>query len=90
MNELVKTNRLSQKVAYNNFFHLIRDPDTIARQQQQAKKEKMDKDDEERMMEFIEKQVGGRLLMKSCKNYFNILIVTKHLLGRTSCQRCQE
>ncbi len=36
---------------------IIRDPETIARQQQLAKKQKMDKDDEERMLEFIEKQV---------------------------------
>ncbi|CAL8097317.1 unnamed protein product [Orchesella dallaii] len=37
--------------------YIDRDPETIARQQQLAKKEKMDKDDEERMLEFIEKQV---------------------------------
>jgi DNA/RNA-binding protein KIN17 len=34
-----------------------RDPETIARQEALAKKEKMDKDDEERLLEFIEKQV---------------------------------
>jgi DNA/RNA-binding protein KIN17 len=34
-----------------------RDPETIAREQQLAKKQKMDKDDNERMLEFIEKQV---------------------------------
>ncbi len=35
-----------------------RDPDTIARQEKLAKKDKLDKDDEERLAEFIEKQVA--------------------------------
>jgi len=34
-----------------------RDPDTIARQEALAKKKKMDKDDEERILDFVEKQV---------------------------------
>jgi DNA/RNA-binding protein KIN17 len=37
--------------------YIDRDPETIARQQALAKKQKMDKDDEERMLEFVEKQV---------------------------------
>ncbi|GAB0096434.1 KIN17 [Sergentomyia squamirostris] len=37
--------------------YIDRDPDTIARQEKMAKKQKMDKDDEERLQEFIEKQV---------------------------------
>lgn len=37
--------------------YIDRDPETIAAQERKAKKEKMDKDDEERLMEFIEKQV---------------------------------
>lgn len=37
--------------------YIDRDPDTIAQQDKLRKKEKMDKDDEERLMEFIEKQV---------------------------------
>ena len=36
---------------------MFRDPETLARQDALAKKEKMDKDDQERMMEFIERQV---------------------------------
>jgi len=38
--------------------YIDRDPETLARQQALAKKDKMDKDDEERMLEFVEKQVG--------------------------------
>lgn len=37
--------------------YIDRDPETVAAQERKAKKQKMDKDDEERMMEFIEKQV---------------------------------
>ena len=37
--------------------YIDRDPETLATQEKKAKKQKMDKDDEERMMEFIEKQV---------------------------------
>lgn len=37
--------------------YIDRDPETIRRQEAQAKKEKMDKDDEEQMMDFISKQV---------------------------------
>ncbi|XP_011310209.1 DNA/RNA-binding protein KIN17 [Fopius arisanus] len=37
--------------------YIDRDPETLALQEKKAKKEKMDKDDEERMMDFIEKQV---------------------------------
>ncbi|XP_059622459.1 DNA/RNA-binding protein KIN17 [Phlebotomus argentipes] len=37
--------------------YIDRDPETIARQEKMAKKQKMDKDDEERLQEFIEKQV---------------------------------
>ena len=37
--------------------YIDRDPETLAAQERKAKKQKMDKDDEERMMEFIEKQV---------------------------------
>lgn len=43
---------LSQTYSLHN-----RDPETIARQKELEKKEKMDKDDEERMMDFIERQV---------------------------------
>lgn len=35
----------------------FRDPETLARQAAAAKKRKMDKDDDERLLEFIEKQV---------------------------------
>ena len=46
-----------------------RDPETLARQEALAKKEKMDKDDQERMLEFIERQVrtvvsGERLISR--------------------------
>lgn len=37
--------------------YIDRDPETIAAQERKAKKEKMDKDDQERLMDFIEKQV---------------------------------
>lgn len=37
--------------------YIDRDPETLAAQEKKAKKEKMDKDDEERLMDFIEKQV---------------------------------
>lgn len=37
--------------------YIDRDPETLAAQEKKAKKQKMDKDDEERMMDFIEKQV---------------------------------
>ncbi|KAF0287116.1 DNA/RNA-binding protein KIN17 [Amphibalanus amphitrite] len=37
--------------------YIDRDPETLARQEALAKKEKMDKDDQERMLEFIERQV---------------------------------
>lgn len=37
--------------------YIDRDPDTIAREERKNKKLKMDKDDEERTLEFIEKQV---------------------------------
>lgn len=37
--------------------YIDRDPDTIAREERKIKKLKMDKDDEERTLEFIEKQV---------------------------------
>lgn len=37
--------------------YIDRDPETLQAQEKKAKKEKMDKDDQERMMEFIEKQV---------------------------------
>lgn len=37
--------------------YIDRDPDTIAAQERKNKKIKMDKDDEEKLMEFIEKQV---------------------------------
>ncbi|XP_037089291.1 DNA/RNA-binding protein KIN17-like [Pollicipes pollicipes] len=37
--------------------YIDRDPETLARQEALLKKEKMDKDDQERMMEFIERQV---------------------------------
>ncbi|XP_015115402.1 DNA/RNA-binding protein KIN17 [Diachasma alloeum] len=37
--------------------YIDRDPETLALQEKKAKKEKMDKDDAERMMDFIEKQV---------------------------------
>ncbi|KAG7199211.1 hypothetical protein KM043_018082 [Ampulex compressa] len=37
--------------------YIDRDPETLAAQEKKAKKQKMDKDDEERLMEFIDKQV---------------------------------
>lgn len=37
--------------------YVDRDPDTIAREEKKLRKQKMDKDDEERMMDFVEKQV---------------------------------
>lgn len=37
--------------------YIDRDPETLAAQEKKAKKEKMDKDDEERLMDFIEKQI---------------------------------
>lgn len=37
--------------------YIDRDPETLAAQERKTKKEKMDKDDEERLMDFIEKQV---------------------------------
>lgn len=37
--------------------YIDRDPETLAAQEKKAKKEKMDKDDQEKMMDFIEKQV---------------------------------
>ncbi|XP_029679893.1 DNA/RNA-binding protein KIN17 [Formica exsecta] len=37
--------------------YIDRDPETLAAQERKAKKEKMEKDDEERMMDFIEKQI---------------------------------
>ncbi|XP_032674859.1 DNA/RNA-binding protein KIN17 [Odontomachus brunneus] len=37
--------------------YIDRDPETLATQERKAKKEKMDKDDEERLMDFIGKQV---------------------------------
>ncbi|XP_020294238.1 DNA/RNA-binding protein KIN17 [Pseudomyrmex gracilis] len=37
--------------------YIDRDPQTLAMQEKKAKKEKMDKDDEEREMDFIEKQI---------------------------------
>ncbi|EZA47647.1 hypothetical protein DMN91_012371 [Ooceraea biroi] len=37
--------------------YVDRDPETLAAQERKAKKEKMDKDDEERLMDFIGKQV---------------------------------
>lgn len=37
--------------------YIDRDPETLAAQEKKAKKEKMDKDDEERLMEFIDKQI---------------------------------
>lgn len=37
--------------------YVDRDPETLAAQEKKVKKEKMDKDDQERMMDFIERQV---------------------------------
>lgn len=37
--------------------YIDRDPETLAAQERKAKKEKMDKDDEERLMDFIDKQI---------------------------------
>ncbi|XP_044014114.1 DNA/RNA-binding protein KIN17-like [Aphidius gifuensis] len=37
--------------------YINKDPETLAAQEKKAKKTKMDKDDQERMMDFIEKQV---------------------------------
>lgn len=37
--------------------YIDRDPETLAAQERKAKKEKMDKDDEERLMDFIGKQI---------------------------------
>lgn len=38
--------------------YIDRDPETIALQEAMAKKQKMDKDDSEKMMEFLEKQIA--------------------------------
>ncbi|XP_074100901.1 kin17 DNA and RNA binding protein [Cotesia typhae] len=37
--------------------YIDRDPETLAAEEKKAKKQKMDKDDQERLMDFIEKQV---------------------------------
>ncbi|XP_072753862.1 DNA/RNA-binding protein KIN17 [Anoplolepis gracilipes] len=37
--------------------YIDRDPETLAAQEKKAKKEKMDKDDQERLMDFIQKQI---------------------------------
>lgn len=37
--------------------YIDRDPETLAAQERKVKKEKMDKDDEERLMDFIDKQI---------------------------------
>ncbi|KYM95391.1 PREDICTED: DNA/RNA-binding protein KIN17 [Cyphomyrmex costatus] len=37
--------------------YIDRDPETLAAQERKAKKEKMDKDDEERLLDFIDKQI---------------------------------
>lgn len=37
--------------------YIDRDPETLAAQERKAKKQKMDKDDEERLMDFIDKQI---------------------------------
>lgn len=37
--------------------YIDRDPETLAAQEKKAKKEKMDKDDEERLLDFIDKQI---------------------------------
>ena len=54
---------------------LFRDPETLARQEALAKKEKMDKDDQERMMEFIERQVRSldRYLDTDTSTVINLL-----------------
>ena len=49
--------------------YIDRDPDTIAKEERKNKKMKMDKDDEERMFEFIEKQVKmGQENGHTCKD----------------------
>lgn len=49
--------------------YIDRDPETIAMQEALAKKEKMDKDDSEKMMEFLEKQIErGKELGKSVQH----------------------
>nr|CAD7453283.1 unnamed protein product [Timema tahoe] len=45
--------------------YIDRDPETIALQEAMVKKEKMDKDDQEKMMEFIKKQIEKG---KECSN----------------------
>ncbi|XP_012278713.1 DNA/RNA-binding protein KIN17 [Orussus abietinus] len=50
--------------------YIDRDPETLLALEKKAKKQKMDKDDEERTMEFIEKQVErGRQEMDEQSNY---------------------
>ena len=59
--KLCKTFNLRNFNPYISFFRYItwidRDPETIARQESLKKKDKMAKDDEERMAEFIRSQV---------------------------------
>jgi DNA/RNA-binding protein KIN17 len=46
--------------------YIDRDPETIAMQEALARKEKMDRDDQEKMMEFIEKQIEkGKMYSKN-------------------------
>lgn len=60
--------------------YIDRDPATIAAQEAQAKKDKMDKDDQDRMQHFIEKQV------KRGKNAFSVEEPTYTELKRSSSQ----
>lgn len=55
--------------------YIDRDPDTIALQEALAKKEKMDKDDQEKMMHFIQKQIEkGKETSKSTDTVYTELI----------------
>jgi DNA/RNA-binding protein KIN17 len=54
--------------------YIDRDPDTIAMQEARVRKEKMDRDDQEKMMAFIEKQIEkGKVCSKSDSSVFTEL-----------------
>jgi len=54
--------------------YIDRDPDTIAMQEARVRKEKMDRDDQEKMMAFIEKQIErGKECSKSDSSVFTEL-----------------
>ena len=65
-----------------------RDPETLARQEALAKKEKMDKDDQERMLEFIERQVRlAELSAPLVSLFISIIICYLYLCINITCQK---